>query len=93
MNGQQTLIRSQRHATVSSSARRIVYVFRLLCGGAVGGFFLGSVLGSLGGFLAGIVNERWETGAVGVLLGGFILSTIGAAWGMILGLTDSAPVE
>jgi len=88
MNGRQTFIPSTPHPFRSSTSR-IIYVFRLLFGGAVAGFFVGSVLGSFVEFVVGVIADKWTVGAEGVFFGGLALSVVGAAWGLVLGLTDA----
>jgi hypothetical protein len=91
MNDQPTL-RSPRHAFSSSSAR-VIYVLRLLIGGAAAGFFLGALLGCFGGFLTGVLIDTWEVDLVGALLAALVLGAIGGIWGLILGLTDATPID
>jgi hypothetical protein len=62
-------------------------------GGAVGGFFLGTLLCGCGAILALSLKGQLTGSLEDVLLGGFCISIIGGIWGLILGLTDQQPFE
>jgi len=83
---------SLKRATLRGTAR-IVYCYRLVCGGAVGGFFLGTLLCGCGAILALSLRGQLTGSLEDVLLGGLCISIIGGIWGLILGLTDQQPFE
>jgi hypothetical protein len=85
MNGKSTLSSS----ATAPSPSRLIYVVRMMLGGAVAGFFLGSLIGCLGGFLAVLATESWEPSVGGIFAMGLVFSTLGAAWGLVLGLIDA----
>jgi hypothetical protein len=76
--------------TVARLVRRAIYCFRLGCGGAIGGFFVGTLLCGCIAILVAI--KGLSVGLDSVLLGGACVSTCGGFWGLILGLTGD-PME
>jgi hypothetical protein len=83
---------SLKRGTLPAMAR-IVYCCRLVCGGAVGGFFLGTLLCGCGAILATSFNGQLAVSLDDVLVGGLGISAIGGVWGLVLGVTDRQPNE
>jgi len=78
---------------LSRAATRGVYCARLLCGGAVAGFFLGTLICGCAAIVATSVKSQLTITLDDVLLGGFGISALGGLWGLFLGLTADPTVE
>src|SRR4051812_40067350 len=78
---------------LSRAATRAVYCFRLVCGGAIAGFFLGTLICGCAAIVATSVKTPSTISLDDVLLGGFGISALGGLWGLFLGLTADSTIE
>jgi len=78
---------------LSRAATRAVYCFRLACGGAIAGFFLGTLICGCAAIVAASVKSQLTVSLDDVLLGGLCISALGGLWGLFLGLTDGPTIE
>lgn len=75
------------------AAARTVYCLRLLCGGAIAGFFLGTLICGCAAIVAVSIRNHLSISLNDVLLGGLCISILGGLWGLFLGLTDDPTIE
>jgi hypothetical protein len=78
---------------LSRAATRTVYCFRLVCGGAIAGFFLGTLICGCAAIVAASVKSQSMISLDDVLVGGFCISALGGLWGLFLGLTADPTIE
>jgi len=78
---------------LSRAATRTVYCFRLVCGGAIAGFFLGTLICGCAAIAAASIKSQLTINLDDVLVGGFCISALGGLWGLFLGLTADPTID